>query len=149
MQFDVVESMNDYLVAIMQLIRILSRIDEVALYIGSEMGLLLIQRVMKWKPLSIELQINCSACMANLASVGTIDYNQEPNRTRMLEDGSIVYVLENMDKVHEFNLVSSFSKGFGRDLCNFGQFGLPQSQCRLHSSKKRVRLDFTSHESEY
>jgi hypothetical protein len=42
----------------------------------------------------MQLQINCSACLANLASI-------EENRTAMLEDGCIQNVLQNMDRFRD------------------------------------------------
>jgi hypothetical protein len=75
----------------MKLIRIFSRLDNIASSIGQKQGLKLILRAMERYPFCMQLQINCSACLANLASV-------EQNRTLMLEDGCIRRVLENFDR---------------------------------------------------
>jgi hypothetical protein len=61
---------EDKLIAILQMIRILSRLDETAVYIGDADGLVFILAVMRELPSSIQLQINCSACLANLAVIG-------------------------------------------------------------------------------
>jgi hypothetical protein len=82
----------DLLVATMQFIRVFSRLDELSEYFGTLGGINVIKKAMILFPNSIHLQINCSACLANLAST-------ESNRKKMLEDGSIGDVLANMARV--------------------------------------------------
>jgi hypothetical protein len=79
----------DLLICIAQFIRVFSRLDELAEYIGDNQGIDMIKEAMVLFPNCIQLQINSSACLANLASV-------ESNRKKMLEDGSIKEVLANM-----------------------------------------------------
>ncbi|KAI9202767.1 uncharacterized protein BJ171DRAFT_626521 [Polychytrium aggregatum] len=83
--------LTESLILIMKLIRIFSRRDQVAKRIGDSMGIKMILEIMKSYPLCIELQVDCSASLANLASV-------ETNRSQMLEDGCIKMILENMTK---------------------------------------------------
>ena len=83
--------MEDVLIIVMKLIRIFSRLDHLANSIGQKQGIKVIMRAMQRFPFCVQLQINCSACLANLASV-------EANRTIMLEDGCIRLVLDNMNK---------------------------------------------------
>jgi hypothetical protein len=83
--------MQDYLVSIMQLIRIFSRTDELAVRMGDLGALELIIQSMRKMPFSTRLQINCSACLANLASV-------EQNRTKMIEMGCMKLVLDNLSR---------------------------------------------------
>jgi hypothetical protein len=64
------DDLQDYLVSVIQLIRIFSRTDDFALKMGDLGALKLIIRGMEKMPFSIPLQINCSACLANMASVG-------------------------------------------------------------------------------
>jgi hypothetical protein len=74
---------------VMKMLRIFSRIDSIASKIGFKLGLKLILQAMARFSYCLQLQINCSACLANLASV-------EGNRIAMLEDGCIKLVLENL-----------------------------------------------------
>ena len=90
----------DYLISIMQMFRILSRLDEVAEFIGNNNGVEIINNVMKFKPESIDIQVNGCACFANLASI-------ESNRTKMLHDGSIKNVLRNMTKYMNYPQVQA------------------------------------------
>ncbi|KAJ3294260.1 hypothetical protein HK104_003796 [Borealophlyctis nickersoniae] len=76
---------------VMKLIRIFSRVESLAATIGKNRGVPFILQVMKSFPFCIPIQIDCSASLANLASV-------EENRTLMLRDGCIKLVLENMSK---------------------------------------------------
>ncbi|KAI8900240.1 armadillo-type protein [Globomyces pollinis-pini] len=91
---------EDLLLIVMQLIRIFSRLDEIAELIGNEGGIDLIFKSMKALPLFIQLQINCSACLANLATV-------ESNRKLMLTGGCIGHVLENMLKFMKYPAVQA------------------------------------------
>lgn len=79
------------MIVVMKLIRIFSRIDELASSVGEKSGIKLILRTMQRYPFCVQLQINCSACLANLAST-------KANLTAMLEEGCIKLVLENMNK---------------------------------------------------
>ncbi|KAI8927044.1 armadillo-type protein [Entophlyctis helioformis] len=83
--------MEHDLIVTMKLIRILSRLDSLAARIGQKHGIKLILKTMKSLPLCMQLQINCSASLANLASV-------EANRQSMLDEGCIKLVLQNMSK---------------------------------------------------
>ncbi|KAJ3322630.1 hypothetical protein HDV06_002844 [Boothiomyces sp. JEL0866] len=82
---------EDQVVIVMQLVRIFSRLDEFATRIGEKGGIQLILQAMQAFPYCMQLQINCSACLANLASI-------EANREIMLDTGCIKYVLDNMSK---------------------------------------------------
>jgi hypothetical protein len=86
-----VMQIEDYLLVVMKLIRIFSRLENMASSIGQKHAMRLILRIMQKYPYCMQLQINCSACLANLASV-------ESNRTIMLEEGCIRLVLDNMIK---------------------------------------------------
>ncbi|KAJ3276087.1 hypothetical protein HDV01_006257 [Terramyces sp. JEL0728] len=85
------DEIENKVVTVMQLVRIFSRLDEFATRIGEKGGIQLIMQAMKAFPFSMQLQINCSACLANLASI-------EGNREIMLDIGCIKYVLDNMSK---------------------------------------------------
>lgn len=85
---------EDYLIIVMKMIRIFSRLDTVAAMIGQKHGMKLILRAMLDYPYCMQLQINCSACLANLASV-------EENRNQMLHVGCIQKVLDNMERFYD------------------------------------------------
>ncbi|KAG4103232.1 ARM repeat-containing protein [Neocallimastix lanati (nom. inval.)] len=76
---------------ITKLIRILSRYEISSQLIGKNRGITILLQIMKLFGDSIEIQIECSASMANLASIGS-------NRVKMLEEGCINLILENMNK---------------------------------------------------
>jgi hypothetical protein len=65
--------------------------DTLAKKIGQNEGTKLILQIMKAFPACIRIQVDSSACLANMASV-------ETNRASMLEDGCIQQVLENMSR---------------------------------------------------
>ena len=83
------------LVYILKLIRIFSRQDPVASIIGTKSGIQFISRAMAKYQLCIQLQINSSACLANLASI-------EDNRNIMLKDGCLQLVLENLSRFMQY-----------------------------------------------
>lgn len=83
---------EDHLITVMQLIRIFSRHDDLASRMGESQGLELIINAMQQFPCSMQLQINASASLANLASIAA-------NRDKMLKHGCIRHVLESMNRV--------------------------------------------------
>nr|KAJ3422927.1 hypothetical protein HK105_005570 [Polyrhizophydium stewartii] len=79
------------LVTVVKLIRILARLEQLAARVGQKHGIRVLLKIMQAYPHCMQLQINCSASLANLASI-------EENRIAMLECGCIKLVLENMSK---------------------------------------------------
>lgn len=92
---------EDLIIIVMKLIRIFSRHDDLAVNIGEKQGMQLIMRLMAAYPFCIQLQINCSACLANLASI-------ESNRIIMLKEGCISQILNNLSKFVDTPSVLNF-----------------------------------------
>jgi hypothetical protein len=130
--------MQDYLVSIMQLIRIFSRTDELAVRMGDLGALDLIIQSMTKMPYSTRLQINCSACLANLASV-------EQNRAKMIEMGCMKLVLDNLSRfIRNPNVLAEICATLANLAChkisseylvNHGGCDLIIKAMRLHSDQ--------------
>ncbi|KAG4083716.1 ARM repeat-containing protein [Neocallimastix lanati (nom. inval.)] len=83
--------LKNKILLITKLIRILSRYEISSQLIGENRGITILLQIMKLFGDSIDIQIECSASMANLASITS-------NRVKMLEEGCINLILENMNK---------------------------------------------------
>ncbi|ORX45351.1 ARM repeat-containing protein [Piromyces finnis] len=83
--------LKNKILLITKLIRILSRYETSSQIIGKNRGITILLQIMKLFSDCIEIQIECSASMANLASITS-------NRVKMLEEGCISLILENMNK---------------------------------------------------